>query len=102
MPKQITLIIGAGASHDLHPQFALGNELLQQISDRVTDRTSIHTKYISKLLLSTGIDYSSCWDFVHHLDEYKRSAEYPNIDEFLNEVSTYPGYSEQRDHLIPR
>ncbi|HQW83038.1 MAG TPA: hypothetical protein PK987_01180 [Ferruginibacter sp.] len=38
--KRIVLIIGAGASNALHPQFALGGGLVQQISDRVTDRSS--------------------------------------------------------------
>ena len=100
MSKNIIFIIGAGASHDLHPQFALGTELLQQISDRVTDRTSISDRHISKLLLKAGIDYSTCWDFVHHLDEYKKNSESPSIDEFLNEISSYPEFSNVKEDFL--
>jgi hypothetical protein len=92
MGNQIVLIIGAGASNALHPQFALGGELLQQISDRVTDRTSVYHPYLSTLLKKLEFDYSTLWDFVHHLDEYKSTAEFPSIDGFLDEVSSYPEF----------
>lgn len=98
--NQIVLITGAGASNALHPDFALGAGLLQQISDRVTDRTSIHEPYLSNLYKKLGFDYSICWDFVHHLDEYKKNAEYPSIDEFLNEVKSYPEFRNVRDKFI--
>jgi len=100
MAKRNILIIGAGASNALHPQFALGAGLLQQISDRVTDRTSIHNPYLSNLLNKIGFDYSICWDFVNHLDEYKRTSEFPSIDGFLDEVSTYPEFRTVRDRFI--
>jgi len=97
---QIVLITGAGASNALHPQFALGAGLLQQISDRVTDRTSIHKPYLSNLYKKLGFDYSTCWDFVHHLDEYKKNAEFPSIDEYLNEISSYPEFKNIKDQFI--
>ena len=100
MSNQVVLIIGAGASNALHPQFALGAELLQQISDRVTDRTSIHKPYLSNLYKKLGFDYATCWDFVHHLDEYKKNAEFPSIDEFLNEVSSYPEFKTVKAKFI--
>ncbi|MBI2269310.1 MAG: hypothetical protein HYU69_03025 [Bacteroidetes bacterium] len=93
--KPIVLIIGAGASHDLHPEFGLGSHLIQHISDRVTDRTSPHDRYLSNLLLELkeeGINTSVCWDFVHHLDEYRRRVKPASIDEFLNETDTYPEF----------
>lgn len=92
MKRRIVLIVGAGASNALHPQFSLGAGLLQQISDRVTDRTSIHHPYLSNLLDKLGFDYSVRWNFVHHLDHYRENAEFPSIDEFLNEVSAYPEF----------
>ena len=93
MKKRIVLIVGAGGSNALHPQFSLGAGLLQQISDRVTDRTSVHHPYLSNLLEKKGFDYSTRWDFVHHLDLYKQNVEFPSIDEFLNEVSSYPEFA---------
>ena len=100
MSNQIVLIIGAGASNALHPQFALGGGLLQQISDRVTDRTSVHQPYLSNLFKKLEFDYSTLWDFVHHLDEYKRTAEFPSIDGFLDEVSLYPEFRTVKDKFI--
>ena len=100
MTKRTILIIGAGASNALHPQFALGGGLLQQISDRVTDRTSIHHPYLSNLLKKVGFDYSICWDFVSHLDEYSRTTEFPSIDGFLDEVSTYPELGTVKDRFV--
>lgn len=97
---QTVLIVGAGASNALHPQFALGGELLQQISDRVTDRTSIHQPNLSNLYRSRNFDYSTCWQFVHHLDEYKRNAKHPSIDEFLNEIASYPEFRNSKDKFL--
>ncbi len=78
----------------------MGGGLLQQISDRVTDRTTLHHPYLSNLLKKLDFEYSTLWDFVHHLDEYKRSAEFPSIDGFLDEVSTYPEFNSVRDRFI--
>src|SRR5579872_5011827 len=97
---QTVFIIGAGASNALHPQFALGGGLLQQISDRVTDRTSIHQPYLSNLYKALDFDYSTRWDFVHHLDEYKKNAQYPSIDEFLNEVASYPEFKNSEKKFL--
>ena len=38
--KKIVLVIGSGASHDFEPEMGTGKDLIQNISDRVTDRTA--------------------------------------------------------------
>ena len=91
MNKRIVFIVGAGASNALHPQFALGPELLQQISDRVTDRTSPQP-FLSSLLNNVGFNEAIRSDFVRDLDKYKASTKFPSIDGFLDEVSSYPEY----------
>lgn len=98
--KQVVLIIGAGASNDLHGQFALGNELLKQISDRVTDRTSPNTPNLSNLLDKLGYDLSLRKDFVYHLDKYKITSESPSIDGFIDEISSYPEFVEVREKYV--
>jgi hypothetical protein len=96
--KQVVLIIGAGASRDLHEQFALGEELLNQILDRVTDRTS-DTHYLSNLLDKLGYSKDLREDFVRHLDKYKDkykiSSKSPSIDGFIEEVSSFPKFKEE-------
>jgi len=100
MAKQTVLIVGAGASKALHPKFALGFELLRQISDTVTDRSSLYNPLLSNLLLKLKFDYSTLWDFVHHLDEYMRTSEFPSIDGYLDEISSYPEFQSVKDKFI--
>lgn len=100
MSKRVVLIIGAGASNALHPKFGLGADLLQEISDRVTDRTSIHSPYLSNLLNNHYLEYSVRWQFVHYIDEYRQTSKNPSIDGFLDEISTYPEFNNVKDDFI--
>jgi hypothetical protein len=93
MQPRFALVIGAGASHDLHYDFALGNELLQQISDRVTDRTSISTPNLSTLLKRAGFDESILERFVESIDTYQKAVKpIASIDGFIDEISLYPEF----------
>jgi hypothetical protein len=94
------LVIGAGASKDLNQGFHLGPELIKDISDRVTDRTSPTQRNLSNLLQRLGYDDSVCQDFVGHLDKYAHEAEFPSIDEFLNEVSSYPEFRLSKERFL--
>ena len=53
--KKTTLIIGAGVNKEMNQGIGLGTELLQDISDWVTDRTSSHNKYLSQLFSKINI-----------------------------------------------
>lgn len=97
----ITLIVGAGASRDIYADFGLGIDLLQQISDRVTDKTSTNERYLSRLLMEElGFDYSDLWQFVYHLEEYKKNARSPSIDEFLVEIETFPEFAALKEKFL--
>jgi hypothetical protein len=101
MPKNIVLIIGAGASTDLHPQFALGDGLVQQISDRVTDRTSTSEKaFISKLLEKIGMSAEVRSSFVQAIDEYRTGVDYASIDEFLDEITNYKEFDSCKEDYL--
>jgi hypothetical protein len=97
MKEQITLIIGAGANKEINPQIGLGSELLQGISDRVTDRTSVEKRYLSELLQKLEISDSQKASFVSLLDAYKNAVPYPSIDGFINEINTFPEFKEYKD-----
>lgn len=100
MAFRTILIIGAGASNALHEQFALGSGLLQQISDKVTDRTMPGAPYLSNHLDKLGFENATRSEFVKYLDEYKKASEYPSIDSFLDEVSSYPEFNLVKDKFI--
>lgn len=93
MGKNIVLIIGAGANKEINPTIGLGTDLIEDISNRVTDRTSPDKPYLSRLLQNKlGIDYSTRWNFIHHLDHYINNVPNASIDGFLNEVETFPEF----------
>jgi len=100
MRNNTVLIVGAGASKALNKEFGLGKEMLEEISNRVTDRTSITKPNLSNLLKNLGFDSSLLQDFVDHLDKYKQQVDYPSIDGFLDEVSSYPEFNSVKDDYI--
>ncbi len=98
MANNITTVLGAGVNKEIHSSIGLGAELIQDISDRVTDRTSQNTPYLSWMLeKNLNISYADRWSFVDHLDRYRNNVPNASIDGFLNEVNTYPKYENLRD-----
>jgi len=69
--QKSTLIIGAGASKAINNSICTGYELIKDIADRVTDRTSPGKEYLSeKLKEQLGIPISIREEFLFHLDNY--------------------------------
>jgi len=100
--EKISLIIGAGVNKEIHPDIDLGRELIQNISDRVTDRTTPNGPNLSINLERHFPEFNRMirTDFLMHLDHYISSVEYPSIDEFLNEVETFPEFEGQRQQFL--
>ena len=99
---KITLVIGAGANKEIHPGIDLGGELITNISNRVTDRTSPHARNLSNALERDFPEYNLevRTNFLRFLDNYIGSAKNPSIDEFLNEVETFPEFQNQRNQFL--
>jgi hypothetical protein len=96
----IGILIGAGASKDIHPTFGIGIDLINQIKERVLEPGS-PMPYLSQLLndkLNISIEHRK--GFVAALESYINEAESPTIDEFLNEVEMYPDYLDVREVYI--
>src|SRR6185295_2174746 len=102
MPLQkVTLIIGAGASKDIYHEINTGDELIKEIANRVTDRTSPHNLNLSKELdEQLKLPLQKRVAFLTHLDNYINTAETPSIDEFLNEINTYPEFERDRSDFL--
>jgi hypothetical protein len=100
MEKDYTLIVGAGASKALSSKFGLGAELLTQISQRVTDKTTPEGAYLSNVLDDEGLKVEVREDFVRHLEKYMKTVETGSIDGYLDEVSTYPEYLTVREDFL--
>ncbi len=85
--KNIVLVVGAGASHDVEPEMGTGKDLIQNISDRVTDRTALargENGYLVNLLEKLNQNEITRKKFVRLIDKYKSIG--CSVDYFLNEV----------------
>jgi len=69
----------------------LGRDLVQEVSDRVTDRTS-KDRHLSNLLDRVGHKEGVRHAFVKPLDGYKREVESASFDEFMDEARSFPEY----------
>jgi hypothetical protein len=99
--EDTTLIIGAGANKEVHEDIDLGTKLIENIANRVTDRTSTNGSFLSNALKSElGITDSTRNEFLIHLDHYLDSVENPSIDEFLYEIASYPEFDSQREMFL--
>ncbi len=95
--EQVVLILGAGASNALHSGFGLGSQLIQDISDRVTDRNTPNDLFLSALLEQQGFPLELRKKFQHDLDNYRARVPYASIDGFMDEVGIFPEYREYRE-----
>lgn len=94
LDKELTIIIGAGANKEIHSEISTGIELIQDISDRVTDRTKPDGPSLSNafaIFNDLGLDIRI--QFLSHLDRYMESVVSPSIDAFLNEIETFPEFA---------
>ena len=98
--KKITLIVGAGVNKEIHEGIDLGGELLQNISDRVTDITSPNNQYLSKLLNTINICETIRNKFVKDINRYKINYESPSIDDFLYKIETLSEFSDRKDEYL--
>jgi hypothetical protein len=94
-----TLIVGAGVNKEIWAECDLGSELIKNIADRVTDRTSPNNHYFSTRLDKIGLDPDVREKFVRALDNYKNEVKVPSIDAFLDEVESFPEYQNLRDNF---
>jgi len=90
------LIIGAGASKDLHQSFCLAGELLETIESRVTGNKELD----NYLLNDADISYGTLQTFKNNLHNYRLESPYKSIDEFLTEVATFPEYEDWREDYL--
>ena len=96
MNKRVVLIVGAGASKDLHNEFGLGSELIQQIESRVADNRDLVTFFTQQQNINFGILQT----FKNNLAHYRQESKFKSIDEFLTEVSIFPEYRDWRDEYL--
>jgi hypothetical protein len=96
----LALIIGAGASKDIYYGFGLGYELINCITESLSEKNSILSKGLMSLKDDQKISYSDIWQFVFHVNEYIKNVENPSIDEFLNEIETFPEFIGLKDKFI--
>lgn len=86
------LVIGAGASHDLCPNFGLGSKLIGEILVLTRKRNPFYSGLINEL----GIPQIIVDNFNENLVRYQESDDSPTIDEFLTEIETYPEFRGQK------
>src|SRR5690606_9030300 len=92
IPKT-TIIIGAGANKEINEGSGLGFDLIQGISERVTDRTSKGKGYLSKAfqILPHLNDHSVRETFLQHLDLFRFDNNH-SLDAFIYEIENFPEY----------
>lgn len=99
--EKIGIIIGAGANKEIHKDIDLGIELIKNISDRVTDRTSRDSPGLSNISRHfPELTEQVRSNFLIHLDHYMSSVESPSIDAFLDEINTYPEFEKDRPNFL--
>jgi hypothetical protein len=99
-----TIIIGAGANKEIHREIDLGIDLIRNISNRVTDRTS-KAPYLSSSLMKhrpelTGVVRDN---FVVHLDQYINAStteKPPSIDYFIENVNKSPELKAHKENFL--
>ncbi|WP_276374302.1 hypothetical protein [Chryseolinea sp. H1M3-3] len=99
IPKT-TIIIGAGANKEINEGSGLGFDLIQGISERVTDRTSKGKGYLSKAfqILPHLNDHSVRESFLRHLDLFRFDNNH-SLDAFIYEVENFPEYQPYRENF---
>ncbi len=98
--SKITLIIGAGANKEINHEIDLGADLIKNIGDRVTDRTSHKVKNLSLFLNRIGLSSEIRDEFVKKLDVYISEVPTCSIDAFLDEVETFPEYKDLKEDFL--
>jgi hypothetical protein len=98
--KKVTLIVGAGVNKEIHEEIDLGSELLQNISDRVTDVTSPNNPNLSKLLNTINICEAIRNKFVKDINRYKLNYESPSIDDFIYKIETLNEFSDCKEEYL--
>jgi hypothetical protein len=88
--SRITLVLGAGASKAIHPEFGLGIELAEQILKRSQDP-------LLKILLIKKIGSNTpLKEFIDAFNEYHKYNRTGSIDHFISEVNEFPEFKEYR------
>ncbi len=85
------LVIGAGASIALHSSFQNGIQMAKSIADLCKHKGEFWVKILESYDFVTENDLIT---FGNSLRNYIDSASEPSIDEFLNEVNTFPEYQQ--------
>ena len=94
MIKHTVLVIGAGANKEINEGCGLGIDLLREISERVTDRTSKGKEYLSRAFKQLPhLNELIRERFLHHLELFRKDKN-NSIDAFIYEVENYPEYKE--------
>jgi hypothetical protein len=88
--KRTTLVIGAGASKAIHPEFGLGKDLVSQFIDRIPGDI-LRSRLKDKNITDDYIDR-----FVEAFTEYSINVETPSIDQFISEVNVFPEFENDR------
>jgi hypothetical protein len=87
----MTLVVGAGASKALHPEFGLGIDLVNEIISRLNQpilEGRIYSKYSNKVDLDR---------LINALSEYKENVSNPSIDQFINEINDFPEFFDVKE-----
>lgn len=94
--SDLILVVGAGASHDIHKEFGLGKDLIEQIEARVTS----NKEFINYFTEKEKIDFGILQTFKNNLENYHKESHFKSIDEFLSEVQTFPEYEPWRNEYL--
>ena len=101
MDYRTTLIIGAGVNKEINSEIDTGAELIRNIADRVTGRTS-NGEGLGKALEKhfPNLTLERRTKFLMHLELYRQSVKLPSIDAFMHEVRTFPEFDNDRLDLL--
>jgi hypothetical protein len=97
--KKVSLVVGAGVNKEIHQGIALGADLFQDISDRVTDINS-PDKYLSKLLNKINIGGPIRDMFVKDITRYRINSDNPSIDDFLYKIETLSEFYARKEEYL--
>lgn len=88
---RLTLVLGAGASKAIHPEFGLGNELSLQILER-TNEDLLKGLLFKKIGSNLPLE-----DFIYRFKEYNEFYDKGSIDHFISEVNEFPEFKNYRE-----
>jgi hypothetical protein len=89
--NRTTFVLGAGASKAIEPEFGLGKDLIEQIFSRLKENVIQPTLSKNQQIKLPFKKY------IIALENYLSLVENPSIDQFMNEINTFPEFDLERN-----